>query len=289
MTCTGTVTTRHWRHHAIPPATGKPIGLIITADDFGLDTAVNDAVEQAHTRGVLNATSLMVSAPAAEDAIARAKRLPTLAVGLHLVLTDGRATLPPPKIPDLVRSDGRFGGHMARNGVRFFCLPHVRRQLAAEIRAQFEAFAATGLKLDHVNVHKHFHVHPTVLSLVMSVGREFGMRAVRLPAEPGMAWWLAPWVDLMRVRLDRAGLVHNDHIFGIAATGAMDEQALLKALDQLPGGLTEIYSHPATRRGLTPTMRDYRHTDELAALLSPRVRDAIGELGLVPGGFSMLA
>lgn len=287
MTRTWAATTRPGRLHAAPSATRKPTGLIITADDFGLDTAVNDAVEQAHTYGVLSATSLMVSAPATADAVARATRLPRLAVGLHLLLADGRATLPPAKIPDLVGPDGRFDDHMARNGVRFFLLPHVRRQLAAEIRAQFEAFAATGLKLDHVNAHKHFHMHPTILSLVMSIGREFGVRAVRLPAESDTAWWLAPWVGLMRARLDRAGLEHNDHIFGIAETGAMDESALLKILGRLPAGLTEIYGHPATRRGLTPAMRDYHHTDELAALLSPRVRDAIAELGLVPRGFAV--
>jgi hopanoid biosynthesis associated protein HpnK len=269
-----------------PTAPGRPTGLVITADDFGLDTAVNEAVEQACTRGALNAASLMVSAPAAPDAVARAKRLPDLAVGLHLVLADGAATLHAAEISDLVGADGRFGDHMARAGWRFFLLPRVRRQLAAEIRAQFEAFAATGLTLDHVNAHKHFHLHPTVLSLIITIGRDFGLKAVRLPAEPGMAWWLAPWVDLMRARLGRAGLAHNDHIFGMAATGAMDEHALLDVLERLPPGLTEIYAHPATRHGLTPAMRDYRHSDELAALLSPRVRDAIAALGVVPRRFS---
>ncbi|HEX7325035.1 MAG TPA: hopanoid biosynthesis-associated protein HpnK [Rhodanobacteraceae bacterium] len=266
----------------------RATGLIITADDFGLDLAVNEAVAQAHAHGVLDATSLMVSAPAATDAVARAKRLPTLAVGMHLVLADGKATLPPAQIPDLVDADGRFGSHMARDGARFFFLPRVRRQLAAEIRAQFEAFARTGLKLDHVNAHKHFHLHPTVLSLVLAIGREFGLHAVRLPSEPGTPWWLAPWIDLMRWRLDRAGFAHNDHIFGIADTGAMDEHALLRTLARLPAGLTEIYAHPATRCGLTPGMCTYRHTDELAALLSPRVRDAIAALGVRRGGFAAL-
>jgi hopanoid biosynthesis associated protein HpnK len=270
------------RRRPRPKAAGRPTGLIITADDFGLDTAVNDAVEQAHTRGALNAASLMVSAPAAGDAVARAKRLPALAVGLHLVLADGTATLRAAEIPDLVGTDGRFGDHMARAGLRFFLLPHVRQQLAGEIRAQFEAFAATGLTLDHVNAHKHFHLHPTILSLIIAVGRDFGLKAVRLPAEPGMAWWLAPWVGLMRARLDHAGLAHNDHIFGMAATGAMDEHTLLNVLERLPSGLTEIYAHPATRHHLTPAMRDYRHSDELAALLSPRVQDAIARLGVMP-------
>lgn len=276
-------------HPAADAAGGKPSGLIVTADDFGLDLAVNEAVEQAHARGVLGAASLMVAAPAAADAVARARRLPGLAVGLHLVLADGRATSPPAAIPDLVGPDGRFGARMARDGVRFFFLPRVRRQLAAEIRAQFEAFAATGLELDHVNAHKHFHLHPTILSLVMSISREFGSPAIRLPAEPGMAWWLAPWVRRMRARLDRAGIAHNDHVFGLHASGGMDEARLLETLARLPAGLTEIYCHPATRNGLTPTMPGYRHTDELAALLSPRVREAVARLGCAPRGFQVPA
>lgn len=266
----------------------RPTGLIITADDFGLDDAVNEAVEQAHTHGVLNAASLMVSAPAAADAVERARRMPQLAVGLHVVLADGLPTLPRSEVPDLVDRDGRFSDRMVKAGVRFFFLPRVRRELAAEIRAQFEAFAATGLTLDHVNAHKHFHVHPTVLSLILSIGREYGSPPVRLPLEPSTPWWLRPWISLMRHRLDRARVVHNDYIFGIASTGAMDEGAVLAALRQLPAGVTEIYGHPATRRGLTPTMHDYRHTDELAALLSPRVREAVRTLELAHGGFAAI-
>lgn len=64
--------------------------LIITADDFGLHGGVNEAVELAHRDGVLNAASLMVGASAAADAVARARRLPRLRVGLHVVLADGQ-------------------------------------------------------------------------------------------------------------------------------------------------------------------------------------------------------
>ena len=251
--------------------------LIVTADDFGLHEAVNDAVERGYRDGVLRAASLMVTAPAAADAVERARRLPGLAVGLHLVLADGPAALPPQRIPDLVDQHGRFGDRMAWDGVRFFLLPRVRRQLAAEIRAQFEAFAATGLALDHVNAHKHFHLHPTVLSLLLDIGRDYGLRAVRLPAEPGMGPWLAPWLALMRRRLRRAGVRCNDHVFGIRHSGGMDERTVLAVLQQLPAGLSELYLHPATRGGLTSGMHGYRHTDELAALLSPDVRRAVAQ------------
>ena len=263
-------------------------GLIVTADDFGLHARVNEAVERAHREGVLNCASLMVGAPAAYEAVKIARASPGLRVGLHLVLADGYATSRPSDIPALVGEDGRFGDHMVRDGFRFFFLPHVRRQLAREIRAQFDAFAATGLMLDHVNAHKHFHLHPTVLSLVLQIGREYGMRAMRLPFEIGAPRALRPWMALMRARLARAGIAHNDRVLGMGASGAMDEDALLRALEDLPPGVTEIYLHPATPGDMpiTPSMRDYRHSDELAALLSPRVAAAIASTGAVRGGFS---
>jgi hopanoid biosynthesis associated protein HpnK len=263
-------------------------GLIVTADDFGLHPAVNEAVELAHREGVLTAASLMVGAPAAADAVARARRLPSLRVGLHLVLADGAAVLPREKIPALLNAHGCFGDDMASDGVRFFFLPHVRRQLEAEIRAQFEAYAATGLPLDHVNAHKHFHLHPTVLSLMLRIGRDFGLRAVRLPAEATAPTLLRPWLRLLAQRLDKAGIAHNDQVVGVAQSGRMNEAVLLETLDRLPAGVTEIYTHPATVSGsvIAPSMPDYRHAEELAALLSPRVRSAVEKLGIPRGGFS---
>lgn len=274
--------------------------LIVTADDFGLHESVNEAVEQACRAGVLTAASLMVGAPAAADAVRRARALPKLAVGLHLVLADGRPVLPPQRIPALVDAAGRFDGHMARRGVRYFALPAVRAQLRQEIRAQFQAFAATGLPLDHVNVHKHFHLHPTLLGMLLAIGREFGLQAVRLPKEP--AWvarrkgrlpaiesaLLRPWLVLMRRRLRSAGLAYNDQVFGVTDSGAMDEAALLRCIARLPDGVSEIYLHPATQNGLTPAMSRYRHREEFAALLSPRVRAALEHSGAATGGFGNL-
>ncbi|KQR77236.1 hypothetical protein ASG35_11485 [Burkholderia sp. Leaf177] len=264
--------------------------LIITADDFGLHQRVNVAVERAHKHGVLSAASLMVGANAAADAIERARRTPDLRVGLHLVLADGQATLAATEIPSLVNRNGRFGDAMVRDGIRFFFLPHVRAQLEREIRAQFEAFAATGLALDHVNTHKHFHLHPTVLTIILKVGREFGMRAMRLPRENNIPAALVPWISLVNARLDRHGIAHNDRVIGINQSGRMDEAALIKALEHLHDGVTEIYLHPASAdesaAPVTPSMAGYRPADELAALLSPRVAAAVRTTGALRGGFA---
>lgn len=102
------------------PCAERPRALIITADDFGLHSRVNLAVEQAHRQGVLTAASLMIGAPAANDAVERAHAMPHLRVGLHLVLADGDAVLPRTCIGALLDKHGRFGDNMVRDGVRFF-------------------------------------------------------------------------------------------------------------------------------------------------------------------------
>ncbi len=273
--------------------------LIVTADDFGLDSTVNEAVRQAAQDGILTAASLMVAAPATDEAVRLAHSLPSLRVGLHLVLTEGWPVLNRREIPNLVGPDGRFADRMVFDSIRYCASAGVRRQLRAEIRAQFEAFARTGLSLDHVNAHKHFHVHPGILRDILRIGREFGMTALRVPDEP--LWFsgsrnranyfsrslLGPWLRIMRHQIRRNGIACNDRVFGMACTGRLDEQTLLGILGRLPNGVTEIYMHPArTNSPITAAMSEYRHAEELAALLSPRVRAAADACNAPRGGYA---
>jgi len=236
----------------------------------------------------------MVGGASATDAVARAHRLPGLRVGLHLNLVDGYPVLPRKQIPRLVREDGRFDSNMARAGLRFFALPKVRRQLASEVHAQFEAFRATGLALDHVNAHKHMHLHPSVSALIVEIGRDYGMKAVRVPLEPARVLRAAfpeeryrtplyfPWILALRRRLRRLGLRTNDHVFGLAWSGGMVEARILGLIPHLPDGLSEIYFHPAIERtpSLVAAMPSYHQPEELAALLSPLVRERIAHSGI---------
>jgi chitin disaccharide deacetylase len=259
--------------------------VIFTADDFGLSEAVNEAVERAHRDGILNAASLMVAGPAAADAVQRAQALPSLRVGLHLVVVEGPAMLPASAIPDLVDAQGQFPSSQFRLGMNYFLRPRIRRQLAAEIRAQFAAFAATGLTLDHADAHKHMHLHPTVGRLMIDIGRGFGLRTVRVPAEPpavlarcgtrvglgGHA--LYQWTRLLRRRVRAAGLATTDHCFGLAWSGHMTPERVRRLIAELPEGTSEIYLHPAVVRdaALQRLMPHYEHEAELAALLDPAV------------------
>jgi hopanoid biosynthesis associated protein HpnK len=234
----------------------------------------------------------MVAGEAAADAVRRARAMPGLAVGLHLVVIEGPAVCPPPGIPALVDGNGMFPSHQLGLGVRYFTRPDVRRQLAAEIAAQFAAFRETGLPLDHADAHKHMHLHPTVGAMLIGIGRRFGLRAIRVPAEPPRtlaACGVAPtsgarllhrWSSLLRWRARRAGMALNDAVFGLTWSGAMTEERVLELIPHLPEGVSEIYFHPAVGRDalLTALMPLYRHEDELAALVSPRVRFALGPI-----------
>jgi hopanoid biosynthesis associated protein HpnK len=263
--------------------------VVFSADDFGLTVAVNEAVERAHRDGILDQASLMVAGAAAEDAVRRARALPSLKVGLHLVAIEGRAVSPPSVIPNLVDAAGWFPSDQARLGFRYFFLPSARRQLAHEIRAQFAAFAATGLALDHANAHKHMHLHPTVGRMLISIGREFGLRAVRVPAEPPSTLArlgtragvgdraIYAWSRLLRHQAHLAGMTTNDHCFGLAWSGHMTRQRVFDLLGKLPDGLTEIYFHPASERDgeLRRLMPDYEHEAELATLLDRGLLDQL--------------
>jgi hopanoid biosynthesis associated protein HpnK len=274
-----------------PSAPSRTRQVIFSADDFGLSAAVNDGIERAHREGVLTQCSLMVAGDAVEDAVRRAHTMPGLRVGLHLVVIEGRAVLPPSDIPGLVGPDGWFPSDQARLGVRYFFLPSIRRQLRAEIAAQFETFASTGLTLNHADAHKHMHLHPTVGRLLIEEGARHGLRAIRIPSEPvgvmaqcGVpptigARALQQGTRVLRAQARRAGLSVNDHVFGVAWSGAVTEARLLALAPHLPPGQTEIYTHPAAGRDnlLDRLMPTYQHEQELAALLSPALRQAYSE------------
>lgn len=271
--------------------------LIVTADDFGAAREVNDAVEAAHLGGILSAASLMVGAPAAADAIARARRMPSLRVGLHLVLVEGRPLLPASAVTHLVDDAGLFRSDLAAFGALIALSRTVRRELAAEITAQFAAFRDSGLTLDHCNAHKHFHLHPLVGQLITAIGPRFGLRAMRVPREPTCVLreverqtrWTAvqltmPFALALRRRVSAAGLLAPDYLFGLKWSGHMTRERLLGLIRNLPQGLSEIYLHPAT--GPFPgAAAGYRYREELEALVAAEVVGACRDASLRLGGF----
>ena len=269
-----------------PGTTRSTRRLIINADDFGLSDEVNTAVIRAHTEGVLTTASLMVNEPGFGNAVELARQHPRLGVGLHLSLVCGRSALRQSEIPNLVDAQQRFPNCPVSAGMKFFFDPRCREQLEREVTAQFEKFFGTGLTLDHVNGHLHFHLHPAVFGIVMKHARRWKVRQVRLTRDP---FWLnarlargrwgyrvshAVIFALLSKRakgmLDRADIRHTRNVYGLLQHGLVDESFVAGFLTNLPPGDSELYSHPS--------LTQFRH--ELDALLSPKVRDIIVGRGI---------
>jgi hopanoid biosynthesis associated protein HpnK len=287
--------------------------IILNADDFGRSAGINAGVIRAHRDGVLTSASLMVTGEAAGEAIALARRTPTLAVGLHLVLAGGRPALPAREIPRLVGPAGLLPANPVWAGLGYSLGRAARTELARELEAQFDLFAAAGLPLAHVDGHMHLHLHPVAFDLILALARERGARLLRIPrddlglsirhsrrlAASKIVWTLV--FGLLRRSaagklraLDRitagpvaAGRpatrpVAADRVYGLLESGHMTEAYVLRVLKTLARRrprLAELYFHPDVGPRLEALGPN---PDDLACLVSPAVREAISDLGLLP-------
>jgi len=239
--------------------------LIVNADDFGLTSGVNRAIAELHRAGVLTSATLMAKAAATDEAIEIARATPTLGVGCHVVLVDGEPVLSARnEIPNV--ADPAFEQfHPSLLGLldslyRYWPrMKHTARQIEAEASAQIALLQGRGLRLTHIDTHKHTHMFPRVLRPVLRAARAAGIRAVRNPFEP--AWSVratpgAPWLRRMQVgvlrRLERSfrrivaeeGFVTTDGAIGVLATGTLDAPTITSLLRGLQAGTWELVTHP---------------------------------------------
>lgn len=257
--------------------------LIVNADDFGRSSSINRAVVDAHQRGILTTASLMVNGEAFDEAVQLAKSNPRLGVGLHLTLCCGSATLPPESISKLVNRRGEFRESPVAAGMVYFFSTEARRQLRREIAAQFDRFEQTGLTLDHVNGHLHFHLHPAVFQILKDEVRKRRVRSMRLTRDPGTIdlplgsgrWFyrLSHWVIFRLLSamahpfFASSGMARTDYVFGLLENARVDADYVQRLLPKLPAGTSELYSHPS--------LDEFRN--EYEALLSPEVQRVLKE------------
>ncbi len=242
------------------PCTLSVVPLLVNADDFGLTPGVNRSVAELHQARVLTSATLMATGAFFEDAVAVAKSNPTLEVGCHVLLVDGAPALPAAQIPSLCPD-----GHSLRPTLgRFAADLHLGRirasEIEAEAAAQIRRLQAAGLRVSHVDTHKHTHMFPRVLRPLLRAARACGVPAIRNPFEP--AWALRSTTGASRLRrlqivalgsyrrtfrlqVRAAGLATPDGTLGILATGTVNvESTLLPLLGAVPGGIWELVCHP---------------------------------------------
>jgi len=231
--------------------------LIINADDFGFTRDVNAGIIQAHREGVLTSATLMANGGAFEDAVRLAHETPTLDVGCHLVLVDGRSVLDGSPFPE--------------TPVR---LLFQKLDAYPELRAQIQKIVAAGIRPTHLDSHKHTHLLPGVFRAVVRLAKEFAIPYIRRPL---------PSIDLYRRVAQASGVRMTDHLLGFRLTGTLTEDTFAAAIEGLPDGETEFFCHPGL---LGPELAQARtrlkesRVRELEALTSPRIRALINAKGI---------
>ena len=277
--------------------------IIINADDFGRHAEINRAVEEGLVHGCLRSATVMPGGAAFAGAIDIARRHEELGLGVHFTLVDGHPILPPEEIPSLVGSEGDFlPDHTAllkRYLKGSINLEEVRRELAA----QLQKVEATGIPISHVDSHQHMHTLPGIIDIVLDLAARAGIRAVRTPRTPLFAGafgglgqlvgrlGLSTLARLAACKAHRRGLLTPDHFAGIVAGEAVSEGELLHLIAHLPQGTTEVMMHPGTKNDVLQEDSGWQHDfeAELAAILSPRVGEALRKAEVEPVNFRHLS
>ena len=250
-----------WLGSSAPCCYTQPVSrLIVNADDFGLTAGVNGAIVELHGQRVVTSATLMAMAGATAQAVEIAGATPTLGVGCHVVLVDGDPVLPTREIASLVeRKSGQFRPAISAFLGRLFTGRIRAAEIEAETAAQIAWLQSRGVRLTHIDTHKHTHMFPAVLRPVLRAARAAGIRAVRNPFEP--AWALrafagASWARIAEVtvlrRLERVcrqiiaeeGFATTDGTIAMVGTGVLNTATLRSLLERLPPGTWELVTHP---------------------------------------------
>ncbi len=284
---------------AEPPMVDSAAALVVNADDLGLTRGINAGIRRAHLDGVVGSTSLLSVAREFDDAVAMLHATPSLDAGVHLALVgEDPPVLTAAEVPTLVDRRGGFPlsyrTFLARACAGRVDPDDVRRELGAQLQRAL----AAGVRVTHLDSHQHVHLWPMVAAVVCDLAVEHAVPLVRLPRAHGRGP-VGLGVNLLTrrlsVRLRAARLVTCDYA-GLDEAGAMDEQALIRAIRVLAarrGGTArpaEINVHP----GLPDADCDrfdwgYRWAEEVDAACAPRVRETIGAYGYRVSSFAELA
>ena len=265
--------------------------IIINADDFGLTSGVNRAIAEAHTGGVVTSSTLMACGAKFEESVRLASGMPELSVGCHVVLVDGSPVLGKTEVACLLSAPGRrFRDGLAGFASRTITGQLDEDQIQAEIIAQIRKLQSAGIKVSHVDSHKHTHMFPTVFRALIRGATTCGVLAVRNPFEPLLFFSIRSWKRQFQLgilrgyrasfrhALEAAGMTTPDGCIGIAATGGLNFEIFRALMQNLPEGTWEFVCHPGYNDpelgGIKTRLRDAREK-ELALLTSEEVKELL--------------
>ncbi len=274
--------------------------LIINADDLGLTSGVNRAIEEASRAGAITSATLMANSQAFAEAVETAKTLPGLKIGCHIVLIDGEPLCR--GLSSLTNGTTKF-----KSSLKDFALAALRKRLSPdeiqrEAVAQIRKIQSAGITVTHVDTHKHTHIFPHVLAPVLKAAKACGIHAIRNPFEPFRAWplgviasrpglWtrafevalLQRFAGAFRENVRQEGMLTTNGEVGVIATGSLNQRLLMATIHSLPEGTWELVCHPgymdSDLSNAGTRLLESRRV-ELDALMSEATRQALAKHGI---------
>ena len=271
-----------------------PKMVIINADDLGISKGINRGIAEAHLKGILNSTSLMVNMPHTQGAIQFLNNYPNLRRGLHISLIGGKPLSKKEKIPHLVNKKGYF---VKRGTHLIWKLLHSKRgmlkDIETEIRAQIELMKDFGLKIHHLDSHDHVHIFPPIMNIVIQLAKEYQIHWIRCPNQK-FIYFPRNSVQCFKSYLisflsscSKAKLLKNkisicDNFWGLVEIGNLNEAAMMAIMRSIPDGMNEIVCHPGyvDNELLEIFPSAYNWENELKALKSPNVKSLLHHNGI---------
>lgn len=279
--------------------------LIINADDFGFTAGVNRATVEAHLRGIVTSSTLMATGQAFEDAVRLSKTTPRLSIGCHIVLIDGEPVLDVRQLPSLASSRSgaaRFGDNLKSFIARALTGRINEDEIESETTAQIRKLQSAGIKVSHLDSHKHTHLFPAVVRPVLRAARACGIRAIRNPFGPRKPlksnellrrpnlWTRYAEMKVLRnlarrfrETIQRQGCITPDGTLGIEVTGSLDQTLFRAIAEIIPEGTWEFVCHPgyndADLKSANTRLRESRET-ELRILTLPEAREMLSAQGI---------
>ncbi len=272
-----------------PPA----ISLVVNADDFGLSPSVSRGIIRAHLEGVVTSTSVLGNIEDLGEVTRLLREAPTLGVGVHLTLAGGKPAAPPGAVRSLLGPDERLPPH-GRDLLRAWARKSLRPdEIERELDAQVARIRDLGVKVDHLDTHRHVGFIPPIGKAVEAVARRHGIPGIRAAIErPSLAWAAEPERGIRAAvlsglswltRRDLGALRHGPQSWGYVESGQLDEVRILEIIGRLGPGYHELICHPGEQddpAGVTASHQTYFRARELAALTAPLLREALERRGI---------
>lgn len=276
--------------------------LIITADDFGLASSINEGIVKAYREGIVTFINFIPTGEAFDDAARLAQDLKLEELGAHLSLSETIPVSQPRDIPSLVGKDGRFYPHYYNLFARSLIASIDRSQIYRELKGQLEKVQSLGIRITNLSSHEHIHMMPGMLEMFVKLAKEFDIPSMRYPraeVRVGRLNISALYRSVILAYLERGvgralaarHIAYTDNLMGFLCSGRLSEELLIKMLSLVRDGSTELVCHPGF---VGPEVVDRYHFHrnceaELFALTSPRVKKALEKHGIQLAKFSEIA